>query len=124
MSIYIALMARTDQVRVSNRATFRHIGKELTSCIVVTGMLPTESWEDTVKVKQLEMDVQSECEEFGEVLACVVPSVGTSRWSHQIFIAFKHPKHAKRALKHFGQKMTTHGDVSAEVLLICKHCLF
>ena len=115
ISIYVAIMARSEQLKVRNRSEFQMEGDKKTTCIVVTGMLSPEKWGDPQELSQLQQDMLEWCREFGEVEACVLPPSSTSIWAHQIFVTFKDPIVATKALRHFHAMQLEHGVVVAEV---------
>ena len=87
-------------------------------------MLPPDKWADPQEMAQLQSDMQTWCEEFGEVSACVIPPSRTSTWTQQIFIAFNEPQHALTARKHFADMKLDHGLVRAEVVSIPANLLY
>jgi len=117
VSIYLALMARSEQVKVRNRGETQLHGAKKTTCIVITGLLqPITKWGDEEQVARLKDTMTRKCASMGwQLKACVTPPASRRIWAHQIFVALEDEDQSAAAQKHFG-KMTIRGvRVTAEV---------
>jgi hypothetical protein len=123
--IYMALMTRSDQLKVRNRGKIQMNGEKETRCIVVTGMLqPPAKWADPAAVTQLQVDMRTWCSEFGQVDACVVLPVRTSWWAHQIFVAFSSHDDTSKSRKHFEKLKVEDVRIITEVVGIADNSLY
>jgi hypothetical protein len=113
--IYIALLGRSDQMKVHNRDKYQTNAEKETTCIVVTGLMPAVQWREPSEVQRLEADTLKWCTEFGHVEACVVPPPHISGWTKQIFVAFKDFLPALKARNHFATLVVDGIAVIAEV---------
>jgi hypothetical protein len=73
LSYYLATFVQSRDLKMRNRGKWKHMIEGPTRCVVLSNMLPAADWAVMSKVAETMERVSTECMEFGEVLAYLVP---------------------------------------------------